>query len=131
MPILNGTDLMKRLRQSATDLGGPGGGAADGLGFLDPTAGSGPQGAPGGPPGQAVDRAGAAVGTSALQLGPAFGAGPELGDAIFLDRSGRPYRLDLDQRVRAPAPHLVLHRWLRQRRVQASPRTLRWAWSVR
>ena len=39
-------------------------------------------------------------------LGPAFGAGPELGRAIFLDGYGRPYWLDLDDRVRAPAPGL-------------------------
>jgi hypothetical protein len=59
-----------------------------------------------------VGGAGAALETTGLRLGGAFGAGPDLGSAIFLDGYGRPYRVDLDARRMAARAAPDLHGWL-------------------
>ena len=113
-PFLSAAEVVELLLESASDLGAPGTDAVYGRGLVDLTAALGPQGPLGFPLGATVDADSAALESSALQLGPAFGAGPELGRAIFLDGYGRPYWLDLDDRVQASAPGPALERWLRQ-----------------
>jgi hypothetical protein len=112
------------LLDSATDLGAPGTDAVYGRGLVNVAAALGPQGPLSVPLGGSVDGQGVALESSALQLGPAFGAGPQLGRAIFLDGYGRPYWLDLDQRVRASAPGGAWQRWLRQPEAGSRARSL-------
>ncbi len=112
-PFLRPAEVVELLLESATDLGAPGTDAVYGRGLLNLSAALGPQGTLGVPLGDRVEDARADPGAAALQLGPAFGAGPKLGRVIFLDGYGRPYWLDLDDRVRSSAADGVLDRWLR------------------
>ena len=124
-PFLSADEVVELLLESATDLGAPGTDAVYGRGLLNLSAALGPRGTLGVPLGDTVAAASAGLEASALQLGQAFGAGPDLGRAIFLDGYGRPYWLDLDDRVRSSAADPALHRWISapgiRQRVLATP----------
>jgi hypothetical protein len=123
-PFLSAAQVVELLLETATERGAPGTDAVYGRGLVNLAAALGPQGPLGLPLGATVDAASAALDSSALHLGPAFGAGPELGRVIFLDGYGRPYWLDLDDRVEASAPGLALQRWLRQDGLRSRMRVL-------
>ncbi len=111
-PFLTAEEVVELLLDSATDLGAPGTDPVYGRGLVNLAAALGPQGPLGVPLAGAADGAQAPLAGSALRLGPAFGPGPELGRAIFLDGYGRAYWLDLADRVATPAPGPDLHGWL-------------------
>ncbi|HEX5795259.1 MAG TPA: S8 family peptidase [Geminicoccaceae bacterium] len=111
-PFLTADEVVELLLDSATDLGAPGTDPVYGRGLVNLAAALGPQGPLGVPLGSAADGAQASLAGSALRLGPAFGPGPELGRAIFLDGYGRAYWLDLADRVATSAPGPDLHGWL-------------------
>jgi hypothetical protein len=108
-PFLSAEQVVELLLETATDLGAPGTDAVYGRGLLNLAAALGPQGPLTVPLGSSVDGAGADLLETGLRLGGAFGPGPDLGRAIFLDRYGRPYRVDLDHRrtVTETSPHLL------------------------
>jgi Subtilase family len=108
-PFLSPDEVVELLLETATDLGAPGTDAVYGRGLLDLAAALGPQGPLMVPLGSTVDAGGAGLRETGLRLGGAFGTGPDLGRAIFLDGYGRPYWVDLDQRRAASetAPDLV------------------------
>jgi hypothetical protein len=111
-PFLTAEEVVELLLDSATDLGAPGTDPVYGRGLVNLAAALGPQGPLGVPLARAADGAQVPLAGSALRLGPAFGPGPELGRAIFLDGYGRAYWLDLADRVATPAPGPDLHGWL-------------------
>ena len=111
-PFLSGAEVVELLLDSASDLGAPGTDAVYGRGLLDLAAALGPQGPLSVPLGKRVGEADAPLPASALRLGPAFGPGPDLGAAIFLDGYGRPYWLDLGDRVAAAPTGPDLGGWL-------------------
>jgi Subtilase family len=111
-PFLTADEVVELLLDSATDLGAPGTDPVYGRGLVNLAAALGPQGPLGVPLGGAADGTQAPLAGSALRLGPAFGPGPELGKAIFLDGYGRAYWLDLADRVATSAPGPDLHGWL-------------------
>jgi len=94
-PLIDLDDYLAR----NPDLGAPGTDPVYGRGLVNLAAALGPQGPLSVPLGSAVEEGGAPLAGSALTLGPAFGAGPALGRAIFVDGYGRPYWLDLEERV--------------------------------
>ena len=98
-PFLSAAEVVELLLDSATDLGAPGTDPVFGRGLVNLAAALGPQGPLSVPLGSSVGEADAPLAASALRLGPAFGPGPDLGAAIFLDGYGRPYWLDLGDRV--------------------------------
>ncbi|HSA83062.1 MAG TPA: S8 family peptidase [Geminicoccaceae bacterium] len=120
-PFLSAAEVVELLLDSATDLGAPGTDPVYGRGLLNLAAALGPQGALSVPLGSRVGEADAPLASSALRLGPAFGPGPDLGAAIFLDGYGRPYWLELRDRVAAAPPGPDLHGWLTE---APRPRTL-------
>jgi Subtilase family len=97
-PFLSPRQVVELLLDTATDLGAPGTDDVYGRGLLNLAAALGPQGPLTIPLGSAVDGGGAGLRQTGLRLGGAFGRGPDLGRAIFLDGYGRPYWVDLDQR---------------------------------
>jgi hypothetical protein len=111
-PFLTAAEVVELLLESATDLGDAGTDPVYGRGLVNLAAALGPQGPLSVPLGSAVAEGGAPLAGSALTLGPAFGAGPDLGRAIFLDGYGRPYWLDLDGRVATSPSAPDLPGWL-------------------
>ncbi|HEX6110948.1 MAG TPA: S8 family peptidase [Geminicoccaceae bacterium] len=111
-PFLEVGEVVELLLETATDLGDPGTDAIYGRGLLNLAAALSPQGPLAIPVGGSVDGAAAALGATGLRLGGAFGPGPELGRAIFLDRYGRPYWIDLDRRRTTTKIGPDLYRWL-------------------
>jgi hypothetical protein len=120
-PFLSAAEVVELLLDSATDLGVPGTDPIYGRGLVNLAAALGPQGPLSVPLGSRVGEADAPLAGSALRLGPAFGPGPDLGVAIFLDGYGRPYWLDLGDRVAAAPPGPDLRGWLAE---APRPRTL-------
>jgi Subtilase family len=120
-PFLSAAQVVQILLDSATDLGAPGPDPVYGHGMVNLGAALGPLGTLSVPLGDRADEAAAPLNTTTLRLGPAFGRGPRLGRAIFLDGYGRPYWLDLGDRIAAPettpdlearlAPADVQSRW--------------------
>jgi Subtilase family len=111
-PFLSAQQVVELLLGTATDLGAPGTDDVYGRGSLNLAAALSPQGSLTVPLGATVDGAGAALDATGLRLGGAFGAGPDLGSAIFLDGYGRPYRVDLDRRRMTARIAPDLHDWL-------------------
>ncbi len=111
-PFLEVGDVVELLLDTATDLGDPGTDEIYGRGLLNLEAALAPQGPLSVPLDSSVDGAAAALGTTGLQLGAAFGPGPDLGRVVFLDGYGRPYWVDLDRRRTATETAPDLHRWL-------------------
>ncbi len=111
-PYLSAAQVVDLLFVSATDLGAPGPDPIYGRGLVNVGAALGPQGTLSVPLGSRVGEASVALGDTGLRLGRAFGRGPGLGAAIFLDGYGRPYWLDLGDRIAAPATAPDLEAWL-------------------
>ena len=111
-PFLSAAQVVELLLDSATDLGAPGPDPVYGRGLVNLEAALGPQGTLSVPLGDRVGEAGAVVGDTRLRLGAAFGRGPDLGKAIFLDGYGRAYWLDLESRLAAPVRGPDLEAWL-------------------
>jgi Subtilase family len=111
-PFLSAAEVVQLLLDTATDLGAPGPDPVYGQGLVNLRAALGPQGTLSVPLGSTVGEAGAALGDTGLRLGPAFGRGPDLGAVIFLDGYGRPYWLDLEDRIGVPATAPDLAAWL-------------------
>jgi hypothetical protein len=120
-PFLSAAEVVELLLDSATDLGARGTDPIYGRGLVNLAAALGPQGPLSVPLGSRVGEADAPLAASALRLGPAFGPGPDLGAAIFVDGYGRPYWLDLGDRVAAAPPGPDLRGWLAE---APRPRTL-------
>jgi len=111
-PFLSPDQVVELLLATAIDLGAPGTDEVYGRGLLDLAAALGPQGPLTIPLGPAVDGASAGLPATGLRLGGAFGPGPDLGRAIFLDGYGRPYWVDLDHRRGATESGPNLLGWL-------------------
>jgi len=111
-PFLSPDEAVALLLETATDLGEPGVDEVYGHGLVNLAAALSPQGTLSVPLGESVADEGAPVAASGLVMGPAFGPGPDVARAIFLDGYGRPFWLELDDRVRADRRHLDLLRWL-------------------
>ncbi len=111
-PFLSAQQVVELLLGTATDLGAPGTDAVYGRGSLNLAAALSPQGPLTVPLGATVDGAGAALEATGLRLGGAFGRGPDLGSAIFLDGYGRAYSIDLDRRRMAASVSPDLQGWL-------------------
>jgi len=111
-PFLSPEQVVELLLETATDLGAPGTDKVYGRGMLDLAAALGPQGPLTIPLGSTVAGASAGLRETGLRLGGAFGPGPDLGRAIFLDGYGRPYSVDLDQRRAAAGSGPDLLGWL-------------------
>lgn len=111
-PFLSAAQVVELLLDTATDLGAPGTDDVYGRGLVNLKAALGPQGPLSVPLGTAVDDRSAPLAGTGLRLGRAFGSGPDLGRAIFLDGYGRPYRFALDDQVARPASAPDLHRWM-------------------
>ena len=90
----------------------PGQNSEYGRGMVDLDAALSPQGPLAVPLGSTVGGEALPLAGTGLRLGAAFGPGPELGRAIFLDGYGRPYWLDLDDRTDRAASLPDLHDWL-------------------
>ena len=117
-PFLGGDDVVELLLATATDLGAPGTDVIYGRGLLNLEAALAPQGPLSIPLGSSVDGAAAALGATGLRLGGAFGRGPDLGRAVFLDGYGRPYWIDLDRRRASTETGPHLSGWLAPSRKQ-------------
>jgi Subtilase family len=111
-PYLSAREVVELLLDTATDLGEPGTDEVYGRGLLNLAAALGPQGPLTIPLGTAVDGEGASLLDTGLRLGGAFGPGPELGRAIFIDGYGRPYWMDLDRRRSLSKAEPALRNWL-------------------
>lgn len=111
-PFLSAEEAVEILLETATDLGAPGTDAVYGRGRLDLAAALGPQGPLTVPLGASVDGGGAELRATGLRLGGAFGPGPDLGRAIFLDGYGRAYWVDLDRQRSATRAAPDLLGWL-------------------
>ena len=125
-PFLGIDDVVELLLATATDLGAPGTDVIYGRGLLNLEAALAPQGPLSIPLGSSVDGAAAALGATGLRLGGAFGRGPDLGRAVFLDGYGRPYWIDLDRRRASTETGPHLSGWLAPSR-NSSPSRRRWA----
>jgi hypothetical protein len=117
-PFLGVDEVVELLLETATDLGAPGTDAIYGRGLLNLEAALAPQGPLSIPLGNSVDGAAATLGATGLQLGGAFGPGPDLGRAVFLDGYGRPYWIDLDRRRTSAKSGPDLPSWLAPSRRQ-------------
>lgn len=111
-PFLGAEEVVELLLDTATDLGAPGTDEVYGRGLLNLAAALAPQGPLTVPLEASVDGAGAPLLETRLRLGGAFGAGPSLGRAIFLDGYGRPYPVDLDRRRSSTKVTPDLGNWL-------------------
>jgi hypothetical protein len=111
-PFLSAREVVELLLDTATDLGEPGTDEVYGRGLLNLAAALGPQGPLTIPLGTSVDGEGASLLDTGLRLGGAFGPGPELGRAIFVDGYGRPYWMDLDRRRSSSRAEPGLRNWL-------------------
>ena len=111
-PFLGVDQVVELLLETATDLGAPGTDAIYGRGLLNLEAALAPQGPLSIPLGNSVDGAAATLGTTGLRLGGAFGPGPKLGRAVFLDGYGRPYWVDLDRHRASTATGPDIASWL-------------------
>jgi hypothetical protein len=111
-PFLSGAQVVELLLDTAHDLGAPGTDPIYGRGLVDLDAALSPQGALTVPLGSTVAGEALPLDDTGLRLGAAFGPGPALGRAIFLDGYGRPYWLDLDDRTDRAAFLPDLHDWL-------------------
>ena len=111
-PYLSAREVVELLLDTATDLGAPGTDEVYGRGLLNLAAALDPQGPLTIPLGTAVDGDGASLLETGLRLGGAFGPGPELGRAIFVDGYGRPYWMDLDRRRSSTRDEPALGNWL-------------------
>jgi subtilisin family serine protease len=111
-PFLTPAQVSELLLSTATDLGAPGTDPIYGRGLVNVGEALRPQGTLTVPLGESVGDGGRPLNSSRLRLGSAFGAGPTLGRAIFLDRYGRPYSFDLGNLIdtNSAAPDLVA--WL-------------------
>jgi hypothetical protein len=119
-PFLGADEVVELLLETATDLGASGTDAIYGRGLLNLEAALAPQGALSIPLGNSVDGAAAMLGATGLRLGGAFGPGPDLGRAVFLDGYGRPYWIDLDRRRASTETGPNLASWLAPGRGQLS-----------
>ena len=111
-PFLSAADVVRLLLESATDLGATGTDAIYGRGLLNIAAALRPAGALSVPLGGSVDDGGGDLAETRLRLGGAFGPGPDLGRAIFVDGYGRPYWFEIDDRVGTAAAGFDLLPWL-------------------
>ncbi len=111
-PFLSAAEVVQLLLDSATDLGAPGPDPVYGQGLVNLRAALGPQGPLSVPLGSRVGEASVPLSDTGLRLGRAFGRGPDLGAAIFLDGYGRAYWLNLGDRIGAPATAPDLEAWL-------------------
>ena len=117
-PFLGAGEVVELLLETATDLGDPGTDEIYGRGLLNLEAALAPQGQLSVPLGSSVHGAAAALGATGLRLGGAFGPGPDLGRAVFLDGYGRPYWIDLDRRRTSAEIGPDLPGWLARSRGQ-------------
>lgn len=111
-PFLTPEDVVDLLLDTATDLGTPGPDPIYGRGLLNLVAALSPQGTPIVPLGSSVEAGTAPLARSGVRWGAAFGSGPALGRAIFLDGYGRPYWFELDHRISTKAATPDLLAWL-------------------
>jgi hypothetical protein len=111
-PFLSGAQVVELLLDTAGDLGDPGTDPEYGRGLVDLDAALSPQGSLAVPLGSSVGGEALPLNGTGLRLGAAFGPGPELGRAIFLDGYGRPYWLDLGDATERAASLPDLHDWL-------------------
>jgi hypothetical protein len=117
-PFLGVDQVVELLLGTATDLGAPGTDPIYGRGLLNLEAALAPQGPLAIPLGSSVDGAAATLDATGLRLGGAFGPGPDLGRAVFLDGYGRPYWIDLDRRRASTETGPDLASWLAPGREQ-------------
>jgi hypothetical protein len=111
-PFLSGAQVVELLLDTAKDLGALGTDPVYGRGLVDLDAAMSPQGSLAVPLGSSVEGEALPLNGTGLRLGTAFGPGPDLGQAIFLDGYGRPYWLDLDDGTERATSLPDLHDWL-------------------
>lgn len=115
-PYLTGKQVVDILLASATDLGAAGVDDTYGHGLLNLNAALQPLGLASIPTGSTVNSGGAALASTTLNLGGAFGdafsRGGALSQAMFLDSYGRAFNADLSNTVRAQTQTDPLSAWL-------------------
>lgn len=115
-PHLTGQQVVDILLRSATDLGAAGTDDVYGRGMLNLDAALQPLGEETVPTGATVAEGGAPLAATGLALGGAFGDTriEALGQSMFVDSYGRPFRADLSGAVRARRSSGALSSWLDQ-----------------
>ncbi|MEW5729454.1 MAG: S8 family peptidase, partial [Pseudomonadota bacterium] len=115
-PHLTGQQVVDILLQSATDLGAAGTDEVYGRGLLNLDAALQPLGEETVPTGATVAEGGAPLAATGLALGAAFGDTriEALGQSMFVDSYGRPFRADLSEAVRPRQSSGALSSWLDQ-----------------
>lgn len=112
-PFLRPEEVVALLLDTATDLGEAGMDMEYGRGLVNMAVALGPQGELTVPLGDEVGGRVAPLESSGLVMGAAFGSGPDLNSAIFLDDYGRPYWFELGERVRSARRRFKLLNWLK------------------
>ncbi|MBC7951125.1 MAG: S8 family serine peptidase [Rhodospirillaceae bacterium] len=133
-PFLTGKQVVDILLNSATDLGAAGVDDTYGHGLLNLDAALQPLGLASIPTGSTVSSGGAALASTSLSLGGAFGdalsKGGPLSQAMFLDAYGRPFNADLTGTVRTQAKSDPLAGWLGPNKSEITTTTLAQGTSV-
>ncbi|MBC7907180.1 MAG: S8 family serine peptidase, partial [Rhodospirillaceae bacterium] len=127
-PFLTGKQVVDILLGSATDLGDAGVDTTYGHGLLNLNAALQPLGLASIPTGTTVSGGSAALASTSLSLGSAFGdafsRGGPLSQAMFLDGYGRPFNADLTSTVRTQAKSDPLAAWLGPNKSDVTTTTL-------